>query len=445
MNVTGKTVQLGVIGNPVSHSISPQLHNTMIEKMGLDYVYSAFRVDEGNVKDALCGMRALNIRGFNVTIPHKIAAFELCDEVDPFAAKMGACNTLVNTNGVIKGYNTDGPGFIRSLGYKGIDVKGKSVTVLGAGGAAAGVCMALADAGAKSVAILNRTYEKAEKLADRINRFYPSVASACEKFNGGDVVVNTTSVGMNTDKVPFDIDFGMLSKDTVVCDIVYCPRETAFLKKADEAGLKTVGGIGMLINQAVIAFELFTGKEVDEKTVDYLYRMTELDKSIVLTGFMGTGKTTVGKRLCALTGAEFIDTDALIEERTNMTIPDIFKEYGEEYFRGLESDVIKSLAGKKGAVISLGGGAVIRRENIDLLREKGVVFCLSADIEKVYRNIGGNTSTRPLLSGKTMEEAKALLDSRREAYANCDFTIDVTDADKTASADKILEIYMNEI
>ena len=444
MNITGKTVQLGVIGNPIAHSISPQLHNTMIEKMGLDYVYSAFRVGEEDIEKAIDGMRALNIRGFNVTIPHKVAAFELCDEVDPFAEKMGACNTLVNTNGVIKGYNTDGPGFIRALKHKGVDVKGKRVVVLGAGGAAQGVCMALADEGAKMIGIVNRTYEKAEKLAERINRYYPDTAKACSGYMGMDILVNTTSVGMNSDKSPVESLDG-LSDNAVVCDIVYCPRETALLKMAREKGYKTVGGIGMLINQAVIAFELFTGTKVDEKCVDYLYRMTELEKNIVLTGFMGTGKTTVSKRLCALTGAQFIDTDKLIEEREGMKISEIFAKYGEKYFRDRESEAIESLKNKKGAVISTGGGAVIRGENIDLLRENGVIFCLKSDIERVYRNIGGKTESRPLLSGKTMEEAKELLESRKEYYANCDFALDVTEMEKEAVADKILEIYMNEI
>ncbi len=442
MNITGKTIQLGVIGNPVEHSISPQLHNTMIEKTGVDYTYSAFRVREGEVGKALEGMRALNIRGFNVTIPHKITAYDLCDEVDAFAKKMGACNTLVNTKGVIKGYNTDGPGFIRALLYKGVDVKGKAVAILGAGGAAAGVGMALADSGARMITIVNRTREKAEALAKKINRYHPGVAMAGDGYMGIDILVNTTSVGMNSDDSPVESLDG-LSENAVVCDIVYCPRETAFLKMAREAGYRTVGGIGMLINQAVIAFELFTGREVDREVVDYLYRMTELEKSIVLTGFMGTGKTTIGKRLCALTGAQFTDTDELIEKREGMSIPEIFEKHGEGYFRDLESEVIRSLAGYRGAVISTGGGAVVRRENIDALRQGGgVVFCLKADIERVFRNIGTNTQSRPLLNGKTIEEAKALLDSRREAYANCDYEIDVTEYEKETAADRILELYM---
>lgn len=442
MNITGKTIQLGVIGNPVSHSISPQLHNTMIEKMKLDYTYSAYRVREGEVGKALEGMRALNIRGFNVTIPHKITAHDLCDEVDPFAKKMGACNTLINTNGVIKGYNTDGPGFVRALEYKGFCVKGKSVAILGAGGAAAGVGMALAEEGAAKIAIVNRTREKAEALARKINRYYPDVAMAAEGFEGADFLINTTSVGMNSNECPTE-SLNALKSDAVVCDIVYCPRETELLKMAQRAGYRTVGGIGMLINQAVIAFELFTGQSADKETVDYLYRMTELESSIVLTGFMGTGKTTIGKRLCALTGAQFIDTDALIEGKEGMSIPEIFEKHGEGYFRDVESEVIKSLAGYKGAVISTGGGAVLRRDNIDTLRESGAkIFCLCADIERVFRNIGNNTSSRPLLNGKTIDEARALLLSRKEAYANCDWAVDITECEKEQAADKILELYM---
>lgn len=443
MNVTGKTICLGVVGCPVEHSISPQLHNTMIDKMSLDYIYSAYRVEKGDMENAVAGMRALNIRGLNVTIPHKTEAARLCDEIDPFAEKMGACNTLVNTDGVIKGYNTDGPGFVRSLRRKGVEPKGKNVVLIGAGGASAGIAMALADEGAK-IGVMNRTAEKADALCKRINEYYPGSAKRVSSAKAADILINATSVGMNSDKTPFD-RFGELKKEAVVCDAVYCPRETVFLKKAAEHGHKTVGGIGMLINQAVIAFELFTGLSVTEETVDYLYKMTELDRSIVLTGFMGTGKSAVAKRLCKLTGAEFIDTDDEIERIEGKKISDIFAERGEEYFRDRESEVIKSLAGKRGAIISLGGGAVIRRENIDILRKNAFVVRLKADIERVYKNIGGNTSSRPLLSGKTMEEAQKLLESREEAYKNCDWEIDVTYLEKEVTADKILETYMKEV
>jgi shikimate dehydrogenase len=443
MNVTGKTTVLGVVGCPVEHSISPQLHNVMAELMSVDSVYAAFKVEKGDMENALRGMKALGIRGLNVTIPHKIDAARLCDEIDPFAEKMGACNTLVNTNSTVKGYNTDGPGFVRSLKREGVFPKGKNCVIIGAGGAAAGIAMALADEGAK-IGVMNRTDEKAQALCERINKYYPQAAHRVKNARHADILINATSVGMNSDKCPFD-RFDELSENCVVCDVVYCPRETVFLKKAAQHGLKTVGGIGMLINQAVIAFEYFTEKSVGEETVDYLYKMTELKKSIVLTGFMGTGKSAVARRLCRLTGAEFIDTDDEIEREEGMKISDIFARNGEKYFRDKESEVIRRLSGRSGSVISLGGGAVLRRENIDVLRKNAFVVRLKADIERVYKNIGSNTSTRPLLAGKSMEEAKKLLESREEAYKNCDWEIDVTYLEKEVTADKILEKYMSEV
>ena len=443
MNVSGKTVCLGVVGCPVEHSISPQLHNTMAKIMKKDVIYAAYRVEKGEMQNAINAMRTLSIRGLNVTIPHKEDAARFCDRIDPFAQKMGACNTLVNEGGVIKGYNTDGIGFIRSLERKDVFVQEKRVAIIGAGGAASGVAMALAEYGAKKIMIMNRTREKADLLCEKINNYYPQRAESISEIENCDILINATNVGMNSAESPFD-DFGKL-KDTVVCDIVYCPRETVFLKKARAAGLLTVGGIGMLIEQAASAFELFTGDKVNIETIKHLYKMTELERSIVLTGFMGTGKSTVGKALCSLTGAQFIDTDDLIEKETGMKISEIFKIYGEEHFRDIESSVIKSLSGMKGAVISLGGGAVIRRENIDLMRERGFVVCLKADIERVYKNIGGDGDTRPLLSGKTMEEAAALLKSREEFYKNCDFALDVTELEKDESAALILEKYMQNV
>ncbi len=439
MSVNGRTVNLGVIGCPVEHSISPQLHNAMARILGLDYIYSAYPVEKGEVKGAIEGMRALGIRGLNVTIPHKIDACNLADELDPFAEKMGAVNTLVNENGVIKGYNTDGPGFIRSLARGGVTVKGKKCVIIGAGGAAMGVAMALAAEGA-FVFVMNRTPEKADALCERINRFYPDTAQRCESVEEADILINATSVGMNTNKSPIgDSEFDKLKKTCVAADIVYCPRRTRFLREAEKRGLKTVGGIGMLINQAVIAFELFTGEAVPKKVTDCLYAMTEMKKSIVLTGFMGTGKSAVGRELKSRTGMNLFDTDDMIEEKHGK-ITDIFSSKGEEYFRLLESETIKEAA-LPGRIISLGGGAVLKRENIDIFKKSGFVVRLKADIERVFKNIGSNTGSRPLLSGKTMEEAKELLLSREEYYKNCDFEIDVTSLEKEETADRIINAY----
>jgi len=440
MTINGKTLNLGVIGCPVEHSISPRLQNTMAELLGCNAVYGAYRVEPGRMEAATEGMRALSIRGLNVTIPHKTEAFRLADALDPFAEKMGAVNTLVNDGGVITGYNTDGRGFIRSLAREGVTAEEKVCVILGAGGAAMGVAMALAESGAL-LYIKNRTEKKASALAERINRYYPGRAFTGGEIADADILVNATSVGMNTAESPLsDSEFDKLKSTAVVTDIVYCPRKTAFLSSAEKRGLKTVGGIGMLINQAVLAFELFTGKAVPERAVSCLYKMTEMKKNIVLTGFMGTGKSSVARELGRSTRMKVIDTDERIEDRYG-EIKGIFSLYGEEYFRELETKTIAEAAKSESAVISLGGGAVLKKENIDECRKNGFIVRLKADIEKVFQNIAGDSDSRPLLSGKTKEEAAALLESRERFYKNCDCEIDVTSLTSREAAEKIIEEY----
>ncbi len=442
MNITAKTIPLGVIGDPIAHSISPEIHNFLLDCMELNYFYCAFRVAPEKLASALEGVKAMGIRGLNVTVPHKEGAFRLCDLLDPYAEKIGAVNTVVNENGCLVGYNTDAPGFLENLRRSGVSVQGRRCVVLGAGGAAKGVAAALLGDGAAELRILNRTRSKAEAMAAELNKFYPGRAAAADSAEGAELLVNTTSVGMKSSETPFT-DFGILSPDCVVCDIVYCPRETAFLKLAKQQGHKTVGGIGMLIYQAVIAFELFTGVRPDSETVEKLFRRLEMKKSIVLTGFMGSGKSAVGRELAQMSGAELIDCDDYIVKTQGRSIPQIFAEDGEEGFRDIESRCIRELSERSGAVISLGGGAVLRPENINLLRKNCVVFRIKADVEKILRNTEGDDS-RPLLRGKTPEQVAEMLAAREPYYANCDFTVDVTRMYPNQSAHKIMDIIMEQ-
>lgn len=438
MNITAKSIPLGVIGCPVTHSISPEIHNFIIDSMEMNYFYCAFPVEEGNVKAALEGIKALGIGGINVTVPHKEAAFRLCDSTDSFARKIGAVNTVVNQNGTLMGYNTDAPGFIMNLRREGATARGKRCAVLGAGGAARGVAVGLLDDGAAELRIINRTRSKAENLARELDKFYKGRVFAADSPEGAEILVNATSVGMKSDDSPFG-DFDILDGSCTVCDIVYCPRDTAFIKAARAAGYKTVGGIGMLIYQAVIAFEYFTGKRADEQTVEKLFRRLEMKKNIVLTGFMGCGKSAVGRELAQMCGGELIDCDSYIAEKAGKSIPEIFAESGEEGFRELESRCIRELSGKNGAVISLGGGAVLRKENIDAMRESGIVFRLKACPEKILRNTASDTS-RPLIKGKTPAQVREMMEAREPYYQNCDFTVDVSNTCPSASAKKIMDI-----
>lgn len=260
------TVMHGVFGDPIKHSKSPVMHNRAFRELGLNAAYAAFHVLPGTLKAAVEGIRALQFRGVNVTIPHKVEVMDYLDEIHADAQAIGAVNTIVNDNGKLTGFNTDGIGYVRSLKEEaGFNVAGKRVLMLGAGGAARGVAFALAKEGAASVHIANRTVSKAEELAESIRPFVPSGGMGYDEVRDirdqVDLVINNTSVGMhpNVDEVP--IDTSWFHEELTVSDLIYNPLVTRLLREADAKGAKTHGGLGMFIYQGAYAFEYWTGRE----------------------------------------------------------------------------------------------------------------------------------------------------------------------------------------
>ena len=266
--ITGKTRICGIIGDPVEHSMSPVMHNAAFEALGLDYVYLPFHVQGEELKEAINGIRALNIVGLNVTIPHKMAVIPFLDKLDPLAERMGAVNTIASENGELTGYNTDAPGFLQALRAQGIEPDGKSIVILGAGGAAKGISFILAGAGA-SLVILNRTLSRAEELTSQIARYYHRKITAMtlneanlkRAFGRADVLVNTTSVGMVPDVDRTPVPGNLLDSHLAVSDIVYNPLETRLLREAKAAGARTINGLDMLVWQGALAFEKWTGQK----------------------------------------------------------------------------------------------------------------------------------------------------------------------------------------
>jgi len=268
--ISGKTKICGIIGDPIEHTMSPVMHNTAFKTLGLDYVYLPFKVKNEELKQAIAGARALNIRGLNVTIPHKVAVMQLLDKIDPLAEKIGAANTIVNDEGILTGYNTDAYGFIQALLEKDINPIGKKVLVLGAGGAAKAICFILAEQGV-SLVILNRKLELewAQDIANRIKQNYTINVRADElnKKNleqvlaNTDILVNATSVGMspNSHETPVDAEF--LCSNMVVFDIIYNPFPTRLLQEAKTAGARTIDGLEMLVCQGALSFEKWTGQK----------------------------------------------------------------------------------------------------------------------------------------------------------------------------------------
>ena len=266
--ISGKTKVCGVIGDPVEHSMSPVMHNAAFKKLGVDYLYVPFRVRKEELGKAIEGMRALNIRGLNVTIPHKVTIIPFLDELDTLAEQIGAVNTIVNNEGVLRGYNTDATGFLQALLEKDIEPKGKNVVILGAGGASRAISFILAERGANLV-ILNRLLELdwAEELARRISEDFgkevealelneKNLARVLEKAN---ILVNATSVGMSPDVDETPVPARLLKPGLVVFDIVYNPIETRLLREAEATGAQTISGLDMLVWQGALAFEQWTG------------------------------------------------------------------------------------------------------------------------------------------------------------------------------------------
>jgi len=266
--ISGRARICGVIGDPIGHTMSPIMHNAAFESLGLDYLYIPFRVKKEELGKAIEGMKALNIRGLNVTIPHKITVIPFLDELDPLAEKIGAVNTIVNDGGVLKGYNTDASGFLQVLLEKGIEPGGKNMVILGAGGASRAISFTIAERGGHLV-ILNRQLELdwAEELAQRISQVFKKGGKAMElneenlatALEDADILVNATSVGMSpdTDETPLLAKF--LKPGLIVFDIVYNPIKTRLLQEAEEAGAETISGLDMLVWQGALAFEKWTG------------------------------------------------------------------------------------------------------------------------------------------------------------------------------------------
>lgn len=251
---TATTRLLAVIGDPIEHSLSPLIHGAALAEAKLDFTYVAFRVK--NAGEAAAAMRALGIRGFSVTIPHKEAIIPHLDELDAAARHTGSVNTVVNTDGRLKGYSTDGAGAVRALASAGVEPRGRRVLIIGTGGAARAIAFQLAAAGIASLRFQAVVEEqKAALCRDLSASFHGLVVDESEP----DLVINTSPVGMSphTDALP--IDPRTLADGTAVFDIVYNPRETRLLREAAARGLVTVSGVEMFVEQAALQFELFTG------------------------------------------------------------------------------------------------------------------------------------------------------------------------------------------
>ena len=265
--ITGKTKVVAVIGNPIEHSLSPPMHNAAYKQMGMDYVYVAFKIEKDNLSHLIESAKTMGLVGLNVTIPYKTDIIEYLDEVDDTARRINAVNTIRFKDGMAKGYNTDGTGAVKSI-EKYTELKNKKVLVLGAGGASKAITFTLLNHGINSLTIANRSRDNAIQLIDNLKKQtgfdkinYVDIEQADTILDSVDIIINTTPIGMypNVD-ADTPIKTEKINENHVVMDIIYNPLETKLLKNAKDNGATTISGTNMLINQGIIAFEIFTDR-----------------------------------------------------------------------------------------------------------------------------------------------------------------------------------------
>ena len=266
MRISGSTTLVGVIGNPVKHSLSPVILNAAFREAKMNWVYTAFETPEEKLADAISGIRALGIAGLSVTMPHKASVCPLLDEISDSAKTLQAVNCIVNDAGNLKGHNTDGDGFLDAVKHDaGMDVAGKKVLVIGSGGSARSIIYSLGKAGAREIAVMNRTKKKALdalELADPVGR-YVEGNEISEVISESDLVINATPIGMSDteDITNFPVEPNLFTKGQLAVDLIYHPISTPWMKALRDREVEAHGGLSMLIFQAARAFKLWTGKE----------------------------------------------------------------------------------------------------------------------------------------------------------------------------------------
>lgn len=404
-----------VIGEKLTHSMSPQIHKRYFDYYKQDSTYVITQIP---MEDMLgdCSGLLKEYDGFNVTVPYKEKVLKYLNGTSDEAKEIGAVNTVVNQGGDMYGFNTDPFGFESLLIHNDVAIKDKVFVVLGSGGASKSVCYILKKRGAKKVIVVTRK--------DTSEEGYMTY-SALESFKG-DVLVNTTPVGMypNVDNCP--VSENVIANFDTVVDIVYNPVYTELLKAAVRLGKKAVGGLYMLVAQAMKSQEIWQKKITDKELYVDIYNalMKEYFQknggNIYLTGIMSCGKTVKGKRVARTLGWEFIDADEYIEKISGRTVKQLFAE-GEHVFRKWESKAMYELSLRKNIVVATGGGAILKDENVSAMKLSGIIVLIERNIEDILNGI--NTDTRPLLKdGK--DKLVSIYEARKDRYyATCDVAV----------------------
>ena len=387
-------MKFGLIGKTLKHSYSKIIH----EMFG-SYSYDLVSIEEAKIQEFIKNPEYM---GFNVTIPYKKTIMKFCDNISDEAKKIGSVNTVIKKDGKLFGYNTDYRGFLAMTKRGGIDLFDKTVAILGSGGTYNTAYAVAKDSGAKEIISVSRNGD--------FN--YNNI----EEWNNCEIIINTTPVGMYPNNGDSIIDLDEFKNLEGVIDVVYNPLKTKRVFEAEKRGLKAIGGLYMRVFQAKEAFEIFTGMKIsDAKTNEVYNSLIQSIENIVFIGMPGSGKSTAGKFLSEFYGKELFDIDEKIEKKANMSIPEIFEKFGEDYFRDLETECVKEAGKLTGKIISCGGGVIKRDENLYHLAQNGKICWIKRDLNKL------ETKERPL-----SVDFEALLKMEKERMPQYQCFADVT-------------------
>ncbi|MCI5994207.1 MAG: shikimate kinase [Clostridiales bacterium] len=386
-------LRCGLLGRTLGHSYSPAIH----AELG-DYEYKLY---EKEPQELAAFLQSGEFDALNVTIPYKKDVMAYCAALSPAARRIGSVNTLVRRkDGTLYGDNTDADGFAYMVKTSGVGVAGKKALVFGSGGASVTACDVLKTLGASSVTVISRSgpdnYENLDRHAD------------------AEILVNTTPVGMYPKNGASPVDLTKFPNCCGVFDVVYNPARTALLLQAEKLGVRHAGGLPMLVAQARRASELFTGSQIaDAEIVRIERKLAREMQNIVLVGMPGCGKSVVGAALAKRLGRPLLDSDALVTQTTQTPIPEFFRMQGEGAFRALETQALRELGKRSGAVIATGGGSVLREENYDLLHQNGVIVWLRRELSALP--IDG----RPVSQSVALDELYRTREPRYRRFADC--------------------------
>ena len=402
----------GCIGKKLTHSFSKEIHAKLA-----DYAYDLIELAEEEIAPFF---EKKDFAAINVTIPYKQTVIPYLDSISEVAERIGAVNTIVNKDGKLCGYNTDYYGMKALIERIGIDLTGKKVLVLGTGGTSKTARVVAADMGAAEILTVSR----------RKTDHYITYEEAVQKHADANVIINTTPSGMYPDCESRPIDITEFTQLIGVVDVVYNPLCTNLVLDAKQRGIKAEGGLYMLIMQAVVAVERFLDTRIAKEVADQVFASIYASKeNVVLAGMPGSGKSTVGK-LLNIEGFEFVDTDEEIEKRCGCSIKELIQEKGEAHFRALETEVIREVSSMNCRIISTGGGAVLKEENVRALKRNGKLYFLNADLSRLQA-----TDSRPL--SDTQEKLARLYTERMGIYTG---TADVVVPDLMTPQDEAIYI-----